>query len=231
MVLNLAAYETNLLGENSNVYLARGGVPYPSIYNNARVKCAELITHVLKKEDENERATEHKKILSTVVLQFTDSVFACFMANDDQAMTNLPDEDRGVEEYQPNYREDGQAKSYYRLNRDPIVKLKMIRGYNQNLYFAEISHSKVTEIINVYLDPVGGESKEGDACLGVSKQSIHKLNGCDLVAMEIDNSNVQDDRQGEVKNQLFLLDSLQKITQIWKDPGQKFYHKRCFNLP
>ena len=87
------------------------------------------------------------------------------------------------------------------------------------MYFAEISHSKVTEIINVYLDPVVGESKEGDACQGVGKRSIHKLNGCDLVAMEIDNSNVQDDRQGEVKNQLFLLDSLQKITQIWKDPG------------
>ena len=103
MVLNLAAYETNLLGENSNVYLACGGVPYPSKYNNARVKCAELITHVLKKEDENERATEHQKILSTVVLQFTDSVYACFMANDYQAMTNLPDEDRGIEEFQPSY--------------------------------------------------------------------------------------------------------------------------------
>ena len=88
----------------------------------------------------------------------------------------------------------------------------MIRGYNQNLYFAEISQSKITEIINVYLDPVGGESKEGDACHGVGKQSIHKINGCELVAMEIDNSNVQDDIQGEVKNQLFLLDSLQKIT-------------------
>ena len=103
MVLNLAAYETNLLGENSNVYLARGGVPYPSMYKNARVKQAELITHVLTKEDDNERATEHQKILNTVVLQFTDSVYACFMANDDQAMTSLPEEDRDVEELQPDY--------------------------------------------------------------------------------------------------------------------------------
>ena len=35
----------------------------------------------------------------------------------------------------------------------------MIRGYNQNLYFAEKDNTDKTIITNVFLDPVGAVSK------------------------------------------------------------------------
>ena len=39
---------------------------------------------------------------------------------------------------------------YEKMNDNDLVKLKMIRGYNQNLYFAEKDASNRTEIINMF---------------------------------------------------------------------------------
>lgn len=53
-------------------------------------------------------------------------------------------------------------KCYSKLNNNPIVKLKMVRDYHQNLFFAEQDKSNKTEIINVFLDPNNAISRVGD---------------------------------------------------------------------
>ena len=107
----------------------------------------------------------------------------------------------------------------------------MIRGYNQNLYFAQEVNSNQHEIVNISLDPVGAVSMQGDNSRGVKKEIIHTLHGCHLVALEIDNSNVQDESKGQVRNSLFIFDSLQKIHHLWKNKGQKTYQVKIITLP
>ena len=55
------------------MYMTMGEVPYPMQYKNVKSKCVELITEV---EELNDRS---KKFLYTVILQFSDSIYASFM--------------------------------------------------------------------------------------------------------------------------------------------------------
>ena len=107
-----------------------GEVPYPVQYKNVKAKCVELITEVEELSDMS------KKFLYTVILQFSDSIYASFMCkpgiqtdvtqfiNAANKLTRTPD---------GNIESDINS---LKVNDHPIVKLKMIRGYNQNLYFA-----------------------------------------------------------------------------------------------
>ena len=79
MVLSLAAYSESLLGsDQTKIYLACGNVPYPIQYKDSRVKVAELITEVRFQDD------GRKIFLKTIVLQFSNAVYACFMKNTEE---------------------------------------------------------------------------------------------------------------------------------------------------
>lgn len=86
-----------------------------------------------------------KIYICTMVLQFSDSVYACFMYIPGLQTTLLPEND--IE------------SKYFQLNDKLMIKLKMIRGYNQNLYFAQAVNSNQIEIVNINLDPVAAVSK------------------------------------------------------------------------
>ena len=97
----------------------------------------------------------------------------------------------------------------------------MIRDYNQNLYFAEQEGSNRTDIINVFLDPE----------TGINRKAIHHLHGCSIVAMEIDGSNLQNDRgEAEVKKSILILDSLCKVHHVWCYPDQNSFSARVISL-
>ena len=59
---------------------------------------------------------------------------------------------------------------------------------------------------------------------------IHSFHGAELIALEIDHSNLQDDRVEEVKSSLFLLDRMQKVRHLWKEPGDKNYSFKVISL-
>ena len=68
------------------MYICYGNVPYPLKYKNARIKCAELITEVQIKSDEEITSDGRKRLvyLNTIILQFSDNVFACFMMDEEE---------------------------------------------------------------------------------------------------------------------------------------------------
>jgi hypothetical protein len=75
---------------------------------------------------------------------------------------------------------EGEDRDKVKLSSNPVVKLRMIRDYNQNLYFAEQDGKNRTEIINIFMD----------ADTGLNRKVIYYLHGCQIIALELNNSNI-----------------------------------------
>lgn len=122
MVLSLAAYSEKLVNNDlSQIYLACGNVPFPPHCKGARVKVAELITEVHVQDDGG------KVFLYTVVLQFSNAVYACFMKSVHEQSVNFVNESADSGEY---FGEQQDMRVAVKLNSNSMIKLKMIRGYN-----------------------------------------------------------------------------------------------------
>jgi len=76
MVLSFNPFAEDILKE-ARVNISMGHVPHPSDHHDIRIRRAELITEVVNKQEEELK----KKYLQTVVLQYSDSIYACFMVS------------------------------------------------------------------------------------------------------------------------------------------------------
>lgn len=66
------------------------------------------------------------------------------------------------------------------MNKNPIAKVKMIRDHNNIIYYAEQEASKFV-VIEISVD------KD----LNIARREIHSIRGTKLLALEIDQENVE----------------------------------------
>lgn len=217
MVLSFNPFCEDIL-KDARVNISMGHVPCPSPYVDVKIRCAELITEIVKLNDQK------NKYLQTVVLQYSNSIYACFMlsAEEQTDMVIHEPEDKDADFF------DDDLKCL-KLNHHKVVKLKMIRGYNQNIYFAEKDGSDRTEIVNIFLD--ANETTQKGDLHGVRKETIYTMPASQVIALELDTSNVQDDFERKVPNSIFIIDSLQKIHHLSKKPNDKEYKATVITLP
>ena len=96
-----------------------------------------------------------------------------------------------------------------------MVKRHLVRGYNEEVYFAEKS-GNAEKLYKLALHSI----KPGL----VTKKEIYQLAGSNIVAFETDCENIQDDSEpGEhVKQSFYIMDDNQKIHRIVDEDGIKF---------
>ena len=108
MVLNFTALNKHYM-EDAKLFTVAGQIPIPTEYQNGTFYKAELLMKIVtcKKEQKPE------KFENTVVIQFSNSIYAFFMF--------FKENEEGV---------DSDTKYYTKLNQKEIVKLRMIRDHN-----------------------------------------------------------------------------------------------------
>ena len=111
----------------------------------------------------------------TVILQYSDSIWACPMSNN----TNSEAVKFKIETLNHLQNDQGSSRAQ-KLNINPTAKLKMIRDHNQTIYFAEQEHSKFA-IVQISLKPNNQ----------VERREIYHMQGCRILALEIDDTNTE----------------------------------------
>ena len=108
MVLNFTALHKNYL-EDARLFTVAGQIQIPTEYQNGIFYQAELLMKIVT----SKKGQKPKKFENTVVIQFSNSIYAFFMF--------FEENEEGV---------DSDFKFYTKLNQKSIVKLKMIRDHN-----------------------------------------------------------------------------------------------------